>query len=737
MTQLSKNIVALSKGLVVIPRGSGLKMQLREDVYAASLQASLMQLGYMLSREAYALALSAPAEWVKEFYDEAIPYLKEAVGAKRDYRAMYRNFPQQVMDLSHVDLFINAITHYWSNGQWEPPHELAERGVKFESTEFKLLKPIDEAGFLNLFTQMVAIGQALTPQDRKIVEWFIDSGLKLTLPETIPFKETLCLLAAKGLNVPVKTPTDVLRIAVHLSGGDISLPGIPSAKVKAPTGGRYSSARYWETYYRESAERAAAAAREAFKFRKFKRPQRRLLLEMLDRVADVAEMQRYLGRWLRLGEILHPGEFAGKFPRAHAAFKTLRNQEGPDTRVRTFDAQVNLAFAASARAGLKVLTTRPGEFARRLDWLLRTHDAEAVMDVFTEIAPRISSKVLFELWTHLVNRETPGAARTVMLKGRGAKFKTLPTLPALPTDVVQLATRTIAKALKGKIKDAKLPSLGNVWIDPQLATLPLPASMRDMNTGLKTYVRGTRLPFRGDAKVVRAFVHWYDEDGTQDIDLSFSFHGHSLEAMGHVSFTNLREGAWAVHSGDIRHRVGSCAEYIDVNIEKARQRGVRYVMVHCYNFNGRPMHTVPECRFGMMEREHQRSNEIFEARTVTNAMPLINQGTTVLACILDLQERCMIWADMEADRYLAVVENTASKAAEAIRKLVGRPAISVADLLRMHAEVRGEVVQDEARADTKFKAEDLTTDYVTIAGLMSLDAPAKKAPASKRVKIAA
>jgi hypothetical protein len=58
-------------------------------------------------------------------------------------------------------------------------------------------------------------------------------------------------MGIKGL--PVKTPTDVLRIAVHLSGGDISLPKVPFAKVRTSRWARTKSDN---------------PAREKFKFKK-------------------------------------------------------------------------------------------------------------------------------------------------------------------------------------------------------------------------------------------------------------------------------------------------------------------------------------------------------------------------------------------------------------------------------------------------------------------------------------
>ena len=49
---------------------------------------------------------------------------KESVGAHVTMKAFYPNFPRQVMEASDAELYINAILHYWSFGQWT--HEYVE-----------------------------------------------------------------------------------------------------------------------------------------------------------------------------------------------------------------------------------------------------------------------------------------------------------------------------------------------------------------------------------------------------------------------------------------------------------------------------------------------------------------------------------------------------------------------------------------------------------------------------------
>jgi hypothetical protein len=285
-------------------------------------------------------------------------------------------------------------------------------------------------------------------------------------------------------------------------------------------------------------------------------------------------------------------------------------------------------------------------------------------------------------------------------------------------DLVQNVGNTILRIVRGRI--SRLPPLGKVWVDERLKQVPVPFAMRSVNTAVRTYVRGTRVPYRADARVVRAFIHWYDEDGSQDLDLSAGLYDETLKQVAHVSYTNLKETRLnCCHSGDIRHRQGPCAEYVDVDIARCLGQAVRYAVVQCFNYNGRPMHTVKECVFGLMEREHAQANEVFVPKTISNCMPLANEGTCVVACVVDLKERNYIWADVESERVLPTLENAASRTADVLKALVHNTKMSVYELLMLHVQARGTPASDPGSADLALRWEELVSDYAKVTSFMS------------------
>ncbi|WP_206607617.1 hypothetical protein, partial [Mycobacterium tuberculosis] len=85
----------------------------------------------------------------------------------------------------------------------------------------------------------------------------------------------------------------------------------------------------------------------------------------MDRSTSVAEdVARRPEMFKRLGEVLHPGEHAKRFPAAAAAFDGVRNGKRPQGFNHHVERQLEMRAIDEA---LALLPTRPGEFARRLD----------------------------------------------------------------------------------------------------------------------------------------------------------------------------------------------------------------------------------------------------------------------------------------------------------------------------------------------------------------------------------
>ena len=689
--KLTRNTIALHKGFVCPPNDG-----MDNKIAAATVQTHLMQWGYMLDQDAFTELSKSDLSFIEKFNDEVITYLREVMGGNRDYQPLYKNFPQEVMNLSDFQLYINAITHYWSNGTWEPSTIKYEKEIKFEKIKYVLIKYGTAERFAKIFSDLVFINTSLTPHDLEIVKWFVNSGEKLVFPNTVPFKENLCTLAAMGIEgLPVKTPTDVLRIAVHLSGGDISLPTVPRAMVR---GNRWSS------------HQVPNVEREKFKFKKFSRKERKYILGLLEQTnCDPKEMALKDQRWVRLGEILHPSEYASKFPKAVASFNKIRNE-----KVKTWYGTLNESFKKGLESGLKVLSERPGEFARRIDWLIRTNpkSIDLIMQKFGEAVKGTSNKVLFEVYTHFENRLEAGQ-RSVMVKG-ARKRTALPSLTPFPKKTVEMVHSKLFETLRDKF--SLLEPLGNCWIDEELKKIPLPTNMRSLNFSTKPTIRGQRVTLDNpSAKVIRPFVHWMDKNGTEDLDLSVTFVGNGKSEV--LSFSNLRVGK-SIHSGDVRHRRGPCAEYIDIDMKDASERGYQYAVIDVRNFNGGSLKSV-ETSFGIMEREHPTKNDTWLPETISNCQSLESQSTNTLIAIIDLDTKEYIMLDIDSTGWVTA-RGDVSNTLKVIDQYAKLPKVSVYDLILLHVEGRGRQVTLDSNVDTYFKYEDFCNSYESTGLLMGV-----------------
>ena len=327
MADLSRNIIAFQRGMFLLDGNEN-----HRDL-ACTIQAELMHFGYMLTKKAFESLSRAPEHDAIDFHDEIVAWIRETLG-DGDYKPLYAGFPTQVMNMTEAELFLNAFLHYLSNGTYIPEQCPVEARPAFEHTKYKMIDVASAEDFDRIFTDLVSVNQSISPMDHQVLEWFVGNRtrkeLQTLMPETIPFKETLCWLAVELDLYPEKlTTTDALRIIVGRSGGDYLFTS------------------------------------KADRIRNFNRAERREIMAMLESLPiNAEEMLRYEKRWIRVGERLHVGDYAKVFPKTFQAFQKLRNG-----KIRTWNSRVE--NADSLETQLELLAQRPGEFARRLDALLR------------------------------------------------------------------------------------------------------------------------------------------------------------------------------------------------------------------------------------------------------------------------------------------------------------------------------------------------------------------------------
>lgn len=678
--KLTANSIALKyENAIIVPTTINRQTDVR---LVATVCANMLELGFVPSNGLYETFHATPKERLVQIHDELITNLKQMVGADVSYQPLYPNFPEQVIDATDAELFLNAIVHYLTFGQWKPYYHQLPREVAFERTTYKTIDVITENSFDSIFARLVGSNDSLSESDKETIKWFINSGRDLRLPSSIPFKENLCYIAGvflengKDVTPLINTATDAMRIAAYLSGGDISLA-------------------------------------EPTKYKSLPRPVRRQLVHALASVATEEDIARHRNKWIKLFHNLHVGDYSNK---VYNLAKKVRNNES----IQTFNGKVQEALdTGDVQQAVYLLTERPGEFARRLDHVLRLACKQKndtwlwVVEQFGSCVDQIPTRIRLQLLGHFNQRAGDSEHRVAFPKGSVQKAVLLEGQKALPPIVVQTIQRVLIDSLQTEF--AQLESLGNVWIDPRLDQCPLPTQMRSASNGLFQVARGTRLPFGDDKNTLRFFIYWVG----RDIDLSATFHDQDFNTVGNVAYFNLRSSELGTyHSGDIVSAPDGASEFIDVTIDKAIKYGARYVAMNVIVFSGPSFAEHEKVYAGWMTRNKPGSNEVYDPTTVEQKIDLTSESRNSVPVVFDLVERKAIWTDLNTrgihndpvtppgfvgrfgSNNVRVNRASIQQTVQSIVDMSNK--VTLHELFTMHGNARGQLVDEREQADVTF-----------------------------------
>jgi len=676
---MTKAQIALKylNGIIVSPSN-----QNYEDA-ALSVTAQIMALGFIPSQKLIDTMKTMEIEDLTDLYVGIIPALRKFTGADADYVPMYPNFPKQVMEASKTKLFLNAIGHYWTLGQWKPDYDKIPRECAFEYTRFKEIGVISEQEFNEIFPKLLGSFDSISEGDKETIKWFLDNVEDLIYPNEIPFKENMCYLAGlfmeKHIDIAplMKTATDVLRVATHMSGGDISLG-------------------------------------QNTKFKSFSRPTRRSLVSVLENVIREEDIERHRNKWVRVFHQLHVGEFSYASKVNAIARKVRENKP-----IHTFNGKVEMAMETKDyRGAVALLSKRPGEFARRLDEMLRKSNlgSGSVIDSFLEVAPKVPTKVLLQILGNLKVRNEAISQKIIFPKGKIQKAI------KIETDIAPLGRNTLYR-LKNGLKDelierfSKLEPLGDVWLDPLLKHCPIPSQMRSVSESKFTVGRGTRLPIGPNLSqnTLRLFIHWIGID----IDLSATLHNDKFETVESIYYRNLRSDKYNVyHSGDLVQAPAphGATEFIDITMDQVLAAGIRYISMDVRVYNGPNFVQHEQCYAGWMTREFPQSNEIFDPKTVQSKVDVISDSQACTPVVFDLLEREAVWTDLSSsDRRTYYGNNVRSNQAsiENVLESIVTSAnkVSLYELFELHAQARGTIVETQEEAEKVYSLYEGTTPF--------------------------
>ena len=633
----------VNKGYLVIPNNNeSIDKCCNEEI--AALLNSFGSLGYTLNKEGIVKLSMLNSLDLASFYQTNYKVLKEVTGVSKRHQVFYPCFPN-VEKFSDEEMYVRAILHYLTveeDDQGFMNQDLKDfPRMNVSSSKKEVLKVINEEEAIKILVDLtrdafegkVAIPYSLL----ELAKLVLKDYKELVVINDIPFKENIalyidCLLPRKKsfkysdyLSLDtlrfVSTPTDLLRVYAIISHGDQTL-------------------------------------RNNTKFISLDRKCRRLFLALLNELAlhnhyFIDDLARHEFLWKKAFEKLHVGEYKNAFPMIFENAQKLRNDD-----YFTFYGKLE-SLKENQTKYIALLKTRPGEFARRLDYLVRTpdYDLDYTLNAFLEVSSEVSSTVLLQLWEHFNNRDLYDTRIFKINKQYHSVYKEIEdTRASLDENVVKKIIVMLEQALT-KIY-TNYENKGKVYLDESLKNYCLPINSRNASAQNKTLTFGSRVKLsEGDGDFLRLFTHFKNmdkskvdryDDGRVDVDLSVEFVNSDFTETFSLSWHNIGGGRKfnSFHSGDITSAPKGASEFVDLDYKKARKYA-RYALVVNSVFTGQDFADIPECFSGAMLMDQRgKRGKIFNPEFITTKFDLTQTGSNQnIAFAIDLETLELIWMD--------------------------------------------------------------------------------------------
>ncbi|UPK46556.1 cytoplasmic protein [Paenibacillus pabuli] len=650
---------------------------------------NLESLGYTFSTKLIDVLRTWERDKFISWFERIMDELRQIKGINLKGTLKYPRFPKKKMSIQESQCYLNALMYSWRQQSLEK--EQGQRILQLDKLRLRVIHLGSEADFHQVGMDLLEARSALTPAAKAQLIWFAAEyeGWTAFEPEAgqIPVGENAAVYCAAILKAGrtsveqlqqfhrhLRTATDILRLAVACSDGDVTL--------KLNT-----------------------------RFRSFKRSERRLILALLEGVSDPLEdLFRYKGRWLRLAERLHPGEYRHRYPRAAAALEQLRRGERP----LTFHGRVERAFEQKDnQLILEMLAERPEEMVGQLDRMIRSGiPVQQVIGKMEAVEEKVSTRALLRVSAHFGTRTECQVRRSFFPKGNIENlYVSTQPLPPLSVKDVHTVIGAVEQILLKRF--ATLPPLGNVYIDERLQEYSVPWAERRTSKSLRALSHASWISLPA-GNTVRFFL-WGKKGKVGDephghvgANLSSILYDPDWRYMDQTSWTPLQSNEYQpISSGNMVNAPDGAAKYMDVYLPSVSRLGVRYLVILVNAFMDDTFKVLPEYYAGWMMRQAPQSDEMFEPSTVQERINL-TAARICIPAIIDVQERRILWCDLGLKRYpktYHLVENKKADLALIARAMTELKRPDLYTLFMLHTIARGTLVETLGKANLVFTAE--------------------------------
>lgn len=309
--------------------------------------------------------------------------------------------PKEVLDKSQAEYWFTQIPMYWGLPNELFTEEVEDREpMKKSERTYKSLMLSNHHTISDVYNSLL-LQKDVWQTDQKNHAVFLSKILPTDFSK-ISFKDNMILLAKgaikNGVNIKVKTATDVLCLSAALSDGDSSL----KTKVK---------------------------------FKSFNRSERKALLDKLNSSRNLEEdVPRRQGEFKKLFHDLHPGNYR-QFGTVSKVYNRLYND-----KVKLFSSIVEAGIKKKDPKVLMALKPRPGESLKSVFKTLRVFGKTAESS-FIKVLPKLTVRQLVSIQKVLINNNVM-KRRVFTPKGNFAKMQL-----GLPEEINQSHIDNICKLI--------------------------------------------------------------------------------------------------------------------------------------------------------------------------------------------------------------------------------------------------------------------------------------------------
>ncbi len=413
--------------------------------------------------------------------------------------------------------------------------------------------------------------------------------------------------------------------------------------------------------------------------------------------------------WVRFIRALRLPEYARKkrFEKLQKLLDIFYHQ-----KYDIWQAELNQHLAEkNTEKALNLLQKRPSIFARYLFSVMLRFGAEKTLFAFQEVIDQIPTRLVFTLNMYAKNYfDKSNSHRAV--KPLGGTTKQIPKhsllthystkqLREMQSGIEDLCLFVMKKRFHSPENQHK-----TIFIDPLLFYMPVPIGDRSETIqDLPSALMGTR--FSTEGTTIRLFMQWGEGLPAQHLDMDLSCVV-IYENQKQICYYGILTIPACKHSGDIRSipkEVGT-AEYIDIDLEKLREKRAKYVVFTCNAYSNGEL--SPNLVVGWMNSQFpmqisEQSGVAYDPACVQHQIRISQSLTKGLVFgILEMKTEEIIWLEMPFEG-----QNVHNLNIDTVTLLLDKlnNKLSIGHLLKIKAEAQSLEQIDTPDADENYTQE--------------------------------